>query len=325
MNEKDIRIVFMGTPDFAVASLDILIRNNFNVIAVITAPDRQSGRGRKLSMSPVKEYALEKGLKILQPEKLKDKNFLEELSSLQPDLQVVVAFRMLPEAVWSLPKLGTFNLHASLLPQYRGAAPINWAIINGERETGVTTFFIDKEIDTGKVILWEKVKIGADETAGELHDRLMDAGAELVLKTVKKIISGDITVTDQKDIEVNTNTLHPAPKIFKDDCRIDWENDVSSIYNFIRGLSPYPGAYTEFLSPDGEKHFVKIFKAAIAEGKEDTKPGILETDGKSFIRISGKNGYIDINEIQLAGKKRMKTDELLRGFYINNDWMIINK
>ena len=323
MKEHDVRIVFMGTPDFAVASLDILVRNGFNVVGVITAPDRQAGRGRKLSQSPVKKYALENGLKILQPERLKDESFLKDLRSLKPDLQVVVAFRMLPEAVWSLPPLGTFNLHASLLPQYRGAAPINWAVINGERETGVTTFFIDKEIDTGKVIMWKKVDIGEDETAGELHDKLMITGASLVLDTVKKILTGDFTLIDQKDIEVDTGTLHSAPKIFKEDCRINWSRDVSSVFNFIRGLSPYPGAFTEFLSPDGTHHFVKIFKATKSESAKTTKSGILNTDGKNFIKISGKDGYINITELQIAGKKRMKTEELLRGFHINNDWKII--
>lgn len=323
MNKKDFRIVFMGTPDFAVASLDILVSNGYNVVGVITAPDRPAGRGRKITVSPVKKYSLEKGLRILQPERLKDESFLEELKSIQPDLQVVVAFRMLPEVVWSLPKFGTFNLHASLLPQYRGAAPINWAVINGEKETGVTTFFIDKEIDTGRVILSEKVEIGDDETAGELHDRLMRVGAELVLKTVKKIISGSYTLTDQKDINVNTDKLHPAPKIFKEDCRIDWNNNVSSIYNFIRGLSPHPGAFTEFISPDRKTYFVKIFRVKKVEKVEEVKPGILYTDGNKYISISGRNGFIEVLEIQVAGKKRMKTEELLRGFHINNDWKIV--
>ena len=320
MDKKDTRIVFMGTPDFAVASLDILVSNGYNIVGVVTAPDRQAGRGRKLSISPVKKYALENGLTILQPEKLKDKNFLTELKLLKPDLQVVVAFRMLPEVVWSLPRLGTFNLHASLLPQYRGAAPINRAVMNGEKETGVTTFFIDEKIDTGKVIMWEKVSIGEDETAGELHDRLMITGAELVLKTVEKIIGGDYTLIDQNKID--TSVLKPAPKIFKEDCRINWKQDIDSIYNFIRGLSPYPGAFTELISPDGEKYFVKIFRAEKSANNEQVNPGILKTDSKTFIRIYGKNGYININEIQIAGKKRMKTDELLRGFHISNEWKV---
>jgi methionyl-tRNA formyltransferase len=320
MNEKNTRIVFMGTPDFAVASLDKLVKGGYNIAGVVTAPDRQAGRGRKLSISPVKRYALEKGLKILQPEKLKDENFLNELKALKPDIQVVVAFRMLPEVVWSLPELGTFNLHASLLPMYRGAAPINWAVINGEKETGVTTFFIDEKIDTGKVILREKVDIGEDETAGELHDRLMVTGAELVLKTVEKIIAGDYTLIDQN--EIGTSGLRPAPKIFKEDCRINWNRSVGTIYNFIRGLSPYPGAFTELVSPEGEKYFVKIFKAGKTESIEEGKPAILNTDGKSFIKISGNNGYIDIKEIQIAGKRRMKTEELLRGFYIDNEWKV---
>ena len=275
---------------------------------------------RKLSISPVKKFALEKGIKVLQPEKLKDEIFLSELKSLRPDLQVVVAFRMLPKVVWSLPRLGTFNLHASLLPQYRGAAPINRAVMNGEKETGVTTFFIDEKIDTGKVIMWEKVSIGEDETAGELHDRLMITGAELVLKTVEKIIGGDYTLIDQNIID--TSVLKPAPKIFKEDCRIDWKQDIDLIYNFIRGLSPYPGAFTELISPDGEKFFVKIFRAEKSANNEQITPGIIETDGKNFIRISGNNGYININEIQIAGKKRMKSEELLRGFHISNEWKV---
>ncbi len=322
MDKKDVRIVLMGTPDFAVASLDILVRNGYNVIAVVTAPDRQAGRGRKLSISPVKKYALDKGIGILQPEKLKDKDFLDELRLLKPDLQVVVAFRMLPEVVWTLPLKGTFNLHASLLPQYRGAAPINWAVINGENVTGVTTFFIDREIDTGKVILWEKVMIGDEETAGELHDRLMETGAGLVLKTVSKIVSGNFTLIDQQNIEVDNRVPRPAPKIFKDDCIINWNDDVSSIYNFIRGLSPYPGASTELVSPTGDKYFVKIFKATKVEESELIKPKMLTTDGKSYIRISGKDGYINITDIQVSGKKRMKTDELLRGFHMDNSWKI---
>jgi len=313
--------MFMGTPEFAVASLDILVKNGYNIVGVVTAPDRRAGRGRKMSFSPVKKYALEKGLRILQPEKLRDEAFVKELTYLKPDLQIVVAFRMLPEVVWSLSGLGTFNLHASLLPQYRGAAPINWAVINGEKETGVTAFFIDEKIDTGKVIMWEKTKIGDEETAGELHDRLMQMGAGLVLQTVNKIIKGDYTLIDQKDIEVNIDVLRPAPKIFKEDCRIDWNCDIISIHNLIRGLSPYPGAFTEFISPDGDNYFVKIYKATKIEDRP-AKSQLLETDGKTFIRISGNDGYINILDIQVAGKKRMMTDELLRGFHLNNGWKI---
>ncbi len=315
------KIVFMGTPDFAVPSLDILIKNGYDIAGVITAPDKPAGRGRKISYSPVKKYALSNDLPVLQPQNLKDENFINLLKSLKPDIQVVVAFRMLPGAVWEIPPLGTFNLHASLLPQYRGAAPINWAVINGEKETGVTTFFINEEIDTGKIILSEKVEITPNETAGELHDKLMMAGANLVLLTVDSIINNKYSLTNQSELTGETVSLKKAPKIFKEDCRIDWTKSVNEIYNFIRGLSPYPGAFTELVLPNDKTLLLKIYRAEkpgtckedIIKDK-DLSPGKIQTDGKSYLKISCKNGFINITEIQQEGKRIMKTEEFLRGF-----------
>jgi len=301
----------MGTPGFAVASLDILVKNNYNVVGVITAPDRPAGRGQKISMSDVKKYAIDNDLKVLQPEKFKNKEFLEELSALKANLQVVVAFRMLPEIVWDMPEYGTFNLHASLLPQYRGAAPINWAVINGEKETGVTTFVIEKEIDTGNIIFQEKVKISDTQTAGELHDNLMQVGAKLVLKTVDQIHRGEVQSINQKELFENKNDLKPAPKIFKEDCEIDWNNKIDSIYNKIRGLSPYPCAWTKIQK--GEKSMtLKIFDATLIE---DSTSGELkiESDNKTYVNISTPNGVIGLNIIQLSGKKKMDIKSFLAG------------
>lgn len=309
MNNR--RIVFMGTPEFAVESLKALLLAGKNVIGVVTAPDKPAGRGKIIQSSPVKKFAEEYNLKILQPEKLKDPLFIESLKQLKPDIQVVVAFRMLPEVVWSLPKLGTFNLHASLLPQYRGAAPINWAVINGEKETGLTTFLLNNEIDTGKIIFKEKVAIGEKETAGELHDRLMIMGSKLVVKTVDSIFSEEIVPTEQM---VSNEPLKMAPKIFKENCKINWENDVSHIYNFIRGLSPYPGAYTELVSPLRKILMLKIFIAEKLEIQHSVPYGTIETDGKIHFRISAKGGYIDVQSLQLAGKNRMNIKEFLKGF-----------
>lgn len=309
----------MGTPDFAVKSLEILVENGYNVVGVITAPDRPAGRGQEIRKSPVKVYAESKGLKVLQPTNLKDEGFINELKSLEPDLQVVVAFRMLPEMVWQLPGKGTFNLHASLLPQYRGAAPINWAIINGETETGVTTFFIDKEIDTGNVIFQERVPISNNDNAGILHDRLMEVGAKLVLKTVEAINTDQIKTRPQSDFK--ESELKPAPKIFKEDCRIDWNKDTDAIYNFIRGLSPYPCSFTALISPENKELGLKIYNATKELDDHNKKPGSIDTDGKNYFRIATSDGYISVNFLQLAGKKRMKTDELLRGFSISNQWI----
>ena len=317
-----IKVVFMGTPEFAVASLDKLIENNYNIVGVITAPDKPAGRGRSVQQSAVKKYAEEKGLKILQPEKLKDEGFLAELREMQADLQIVVAFRMLPEVVWSMPPLGTFNLHASLLPQYRGAAPINWAIINGEVETGVTTFFLKHEIDTGDIIFQEKVNIAEDETAGRLHDRLMEIGAGLVLKTVKSIENRNYPTLNQNQISKEGKIKH-APKIFKEDCRINWNDDVGNIYNKIRGLSPYPCAYTEIETMDDKINQLKIYFGTKEYALHSFSPGeifkVFSLNGiPTGLKIAGKDGFIHITDLQIAGKKRMYTAEFLRGFNIDN-------
>lgn len=312
------KIVFMGTPDFAVRSLSILVDNGYEVAGVITAPDRPAGRGQEIRKSPVKAYAEEQGLNVLQPTNLKDESFIAELKSLQPDLQVVVAFRMLPEVVWQIPTKGTFNLHASLLPQYRGAAPINWAIINGEEETGVTTFFIDKEIDTGKVIFQQRVPISNNDNAGILHDRLMETGAKLVLKTVQSIDKGEYQTTPQS--EMSEAELKPAPKIFKDDCRIDWNKSVDAVYNFIRGMSPYPAAFTTLISPEGKEYILKVYNTTKELDENGQTPGSIESDNKNYLKVATPDGYISINELQLAGKKRMKTDEFLRGFNVLENW-----
>jgi methionyl-tRNA formyltransferase len=307
----------MGTPAFAVASLDILVRNNYNIVGVITVPDKPAGRGLDIQTSEVKKYALEKGLKVLQPEKLKDGNFLNELKSLNADLQVVVAFRMLPEAVWKMPALGTFNLHGSLLPQYRGAAPINWAVINGETETGVTTFFLEQAIDTGKIIFREKITIGENETAGEVHDKLMDIGASLVLKTVKAIQAGEVQVLPQEKFFKPGKKINPAPKIFKEDCKVDWTKTADEVHNFIRGLSPYPTAFTELPTLDGKMVQIKIFRSEKQLYAHTEGPGQILCDGKEILKIAVKDGYIRLADIQQAGKKRMPVTEFLRGFRVD--------
>lgn len=297
----------MGTPQFAVTSLDALIMAGCDIVAVITAPDKPAGRGQKLNESAVKQYAVRNGLKVLQPEKLKNPEFLEELKSLQADLQVVVAFRMLPEVVWNMPPKGTINLHASLLPQYRGAAPINWAIINGEKESGVTTFFLRHEIDTGDVLFTEKVTLTGHETAGELHDRLMNKGAGLLVKTVKGVESGRYNEHSQSML-IAGDVLKHAPKIFKEDCLIDWDQPAVSVYNRIRGLSPVPTAYTTLKDKS-----LKIFRAEY----ELTDPGILPggflTDNKTFLKFAAKDGFVCVTEVQLEGKKQMSIAEFLRG------------
>jgi methionyl-tRNA formyltransferase len=304
MNKK-LRIIFMGTPEFAVPSLDILVKNGYNVVAVVTAPDKPAGRGLKLSSSPVKDYAVANNIPVLQPEKLKNPDFLEELKSYKADLQVIVAFRMLPEAVWNMPPIGSFNLHASLLPQYRGAAPINWAIINGEKETGVTTFFLKHEIDTGDILFQEKELINIDDNAGTLYKRLMHRGAGLVLKTVQAIEAGDYTPQPQ----VFEKETKSAPKIFKDTCKINWQQDADSIYNFIRGLSPYPAAWTELQGKS-----CKILKAKkFISSSVANNPGAIHTDNKTFLHMESSNGLIAIEELQMEGKKKMSVEEFLRG------------
>lgn len=306
---KELRIIFLGTPDFAAASLKKLVENQVNVVAVITAPDKPKGRGKKLGISAVKEYALEASLPVLQPINLKAPEFLEELRSFEADLQIVVAFRMLPVAVWDMPRLGTFNLHASLLPQYRGAAPINWAIINGEAETGVTTFFLKHEIDTGEIIFQEKEPIQSDDTVGSLYGRLMEKGATLVLKTVQAVEVGDYPQIPQEAI----TGLKAAPKIFKDDCKINWEQSSSKIINFIRGMSPYPAAWSSF-----EGKNIKIFKVQESTSGTNKPAGEFYSDGKSYLRVNTKSGTLDVLDLQLEGKKRMLVGDFLRGYQFSS-------
>ncbi len=301
---RDLRIIFMGTPEFAVESLKALVNHDFNVVAVITAPDKPKGRGQKLSISPVKEFALSQEIPVLQPTNLKSEAFNKELKSYQANLQVVVAFRMLPEVVWSMPEYGTFNLHASLLPQYRGAAPINWAIMNGEKETGVTTFFIQHEIDTGNIILQEKEPIFPTDTVGTLYERLMRRGAEVVCQTVEQIKENSFALHVQKD----SDELKAAPKLFKQDCEIDWSRSSKDIYNFIRGLSPYPAAWCELAG----KNF-KIFDSEISDLPLEGKSGEILSDGKETLLIKTGDGAIRINVLQQEGKKRMEIKDFLRG------------
>jgi methionyl-tRNA formyltransferase len=306
----------MGTPEFAVPSLNKLHEAGYDIVAVVTAPDKLAGRGMHLTQSAVKKYALEKNLKILQPEKLKDPAFIEELRSLKADVQVVVAFRMLPEIVWDMPPMGTINLHGSLLPQYRGAAPINWAIINGEKQTGVTTFKLQHEIDTGNILLQQKIDIADDETAGSLHDTMMNVGAELLLKTINQLEAGTLQEINQqsapdsyRDSNQQSTILRHAPKIFTETCEINWNNDVNEIYNLIRGLSPYPAAFT-FLK---EKK-LKIYSAEKELNNEVNEPGEIFTDHRSFLKFAARDGFISLKEIQLEGKKRMNITDFLRGW-----------
>ena len=320
---EQLRVIFMGTPEFAVQSLDILIKNKYNIVGVITIPDKPAGRGQQIQQSAIKKYAVEKGLNVLQPEKLKSDNFIHQLKELKADLQIVVAFRMLPQIVWSMPRLGTFNLHGSLLPQYRGAAPINWAVINGEKETGVTTFFLQQEIDTGKIIYREKTSIDDNENAGDIHDRLMHIGAELVLKTVQSIEQNNYPQIDQAELIANGEKEKHAPKIFKEDCKVVWEKDIAAIHNFIRGLSPYPTAFSNFCSPDNKMYSVKIFKTEKEITPHSFELNSVITDSKTQLKIAVNNGFIVLTDIQLAGKKRLPIHEFLRGFPINNEWKVV--
>ena len=314
------RIIFLGTPEFAVAPLKHLIDKGFYVAGVVTAPDKPAGRGQKLTPSPVKLFALENNIPVFQPLKLKDEAFLQSIRELKPDIQAVVAFRMMPRELWSIPLLGTFNLHASLLPQYRGAAPINWAIINGEKETGLTTFFIDDKIDTGEIIFREKMNIGENETAGELHDRMMGTGSELLLKTVQSIADGSVKTQPQTVLESAGSALKPAPKIFRGDCRIDWNTEGMNIHNLIRGLSPYPAAFS-YLKKEGEEEIlVKIFNAKYLKDLHHELPGKIISDGKGFLRVAVSDGFIDISELQLQGKKRMLVHDFLIGFKGITNW-----
>lgn len=313
MNKRKLRIVFLGTPDFAVESLKTLVEAGKNVSAVVTAPDKPAGRGQKLQESPVKKYAKSKTIDILQPSNLKDEAFLKKLRSYSADLQIVVAFRMLPEKVWNMPEQGTINLHASLLPQYRGAAPINHAIMNGERTTGVTTFFLQHQIDTGKIIDQQSIEIFDDETAGNLHDRLMYEGARLLLKTVNDIEKGEYSETDQSELLQNGEQLKIAPKIFKEDSRIKWLWNIDRIYNHIRGLSPYPASWTEITDSEQKTFQIKIFQSEKEIRNHDYPVGLVITDDKSFLKIAVSEGFIGIINLQQAGKKRMQIKDFLRG------------
>ena len=308
------RIVFMGTPEFAVTALQKLVEHNYEIVGVITAPDQPAGRGKKIRMSAVKEFALKHHLTILQPTNLKDPLFIEELQKLKADIQIVVAFRMLPEIVWNMPPKGTFNLHASLLPQYRGAAPINHAIMNGETETGVSTFFLDKEIDTGKIILQSKCTISKNDNAGSLHDKLMLLGAELIIDTLVAIETNNYKITPQNELVTAKHNLKPAPKIFKQDCALNWEHHTVTLLNKIRGLSPYPAAYSH-LKTENAAYYLKIYAASKAEKRfPNAKIGSLFTDTKTYIHVVTGDGTLSLDEIQLEGKKRMQIVDFLRGF-----------
>jgi methionyl-tRNA formyltransferase len=319
-NFQSLRIVFMGTPEFAVASLDALVKAGCNIVGVITAPDKPAGRGMKLNESAVKKYAVEQKLKILQPEKLKNPEFLTELKSLNADLQIVVAFRMLPEVVWNMPPMGTINLHGSLLPQYRGAAPINWAVINGEKETGVTTFKLKHEIDTGDILLQESFPIGENETAGEVHDSMKEIGARVLVETVKGLADGSLKEIPQHTERLMQNALHSAfttehsalkhaPKIFTDTCKIDWGKPVDEIHNLVRGLSPFPTAFTVL---NGKN--LKIFRSVKEKTVPHSKSGQWESDEKTFLKFAAADGYIHLEDVQLEGKKRMLIEDFLRGY-----------
>lgn len=314
MQTDRLRIVFMGTPELASHMLRIIHENGCQIAGVVTAPDRPAGRGRKIKHSPVKQYALEQGLHVMQPDNLKSPEFIEELSSLKPDLQVVVAFRMLPKAVWSLPSIATFNLHASLLPDYRGAAPINHVIINGERETGVTTFLIDDKIDTGHILFWDKITIGEFETAGSLHEKVKQTGGPLVLKTIDALANNKAEPVQQTTLVSDPDNLNKAPKIYKEDCRINWNQPCRQVVNHIHGLSPVPGAFTDYPVSEENTMQIKIFEARPQETDHGHRPGTLLTDNKTYIHFAATDGLVKVHTLQIPGKKRMQTEELLRGF-----------
>lgn len=322
---EKLRIVYLGTPDFAVEPLRRLLDKQrscaecgYEIAGVVTMPDKMiNKRGCQLLMSPVKQFAVAEGLPVLQPESLKDELFLQALRDWKADLQIVVAFRMLPEIVWNMPRLGTFNLHASLLPQYRGAAPVNWAIINGDKETGVTTFFLKHEIDTGDVIYQDVVAIDDNDNAGTLHDKLMVQGGDTVVRTVEAIVRGEVSAVAQTAMYDNECDLHPAPKIFRDTCRIDWSKNLSELYNFVRGMSPYPAAWCELVDNDGNVTALKIYEVAKEYCDYGKQPGTLLSDGKTYIKAVVEGGCLSLLEVQLAGKKRMPTADLLRGFSID--------
>ncbi len=313
MKKEELRIVFMGTPDFAVGTLKALVDNGFHVVGVVTAPDRPAGRGKQLTSPAVKTAAMRWNIPVLQPEKLKNEAFLEQLAMLKTHIQIVVAFRMLPEVVWNMPPMGTFNLHASLLPQYRGAAPINHALMNGETVTGVTTFMLDHEIDTGKILLQERVDIAHDDDAESLHDKLMETGARLVVTTLEAILTDSLIPRTQEELIQTVGSLKTAPKIFKADCYIPWNEPGEKVYNFIRGLSPYPAALTQLLKPDSEPIPIKIYRTHFLPEPHAFVPGRIYCPDKRTLHVAVSNGWIVVEEIQQAGKKRMKTDEFLRG------------
>lgn len=322
--EKKIRIAYFGTPEFAASQLEAILGAGYEVAVVVTMPDKPAGRGRKIQYSEVKKTALEHNIPLLQPEKLKDPIFLEQLSSFQANLFIVVAFRMLPAVVWQMPELGTFNLHASLLPQYRGAAPINFAIINGETETGLTTFFLNEEIDKGAIIMRERVGIRPDENAGELHDELMLLGNKVVVKTIKIIENGEVCALPQEELTTN-QILKPAPKISKEFCNVDWDQDCLTVYNHIRGLSPYPAAHTRIQSENGETIDLKIFDSEIENGPHDIAVGSIITDNKKILKVALKDGFIRLTTVQQAGKKSMSIEDFLRGTPLNGLWKTITE
>ena len=317
--ERKIRIAYFGTPEFAASQLKAILEAGYEVAVVVTMPDKPAGRGQKIQYSDVKKTALEHGLPLLQPEKLKDPLFLEQLTSYHANLFIVVAFRMLPAVVWQMPELGTFNLHASLLPQYRGAAPINFAIINGETETGLTTFFLNEEIDKGAIIMREKVAIRPDETAGELHDELMLLGNNVVVETIKKIENGNVAPLPQETLAAS-QVLKPAPKISKEFCNVDWNQDCQTVYNHIRGLSPYPAAHTSLFSDNGENIALKIFGSTIEHCDTNLPIGVIVTDNKKFLKVAAKDGFIHLTHVQQAGKKAMPIADFLRGTQLIGTW-----
>ena len=321
---EKIRIAYFGTPEFAASQLEAILKAGYEVAVVVTMPDKPAGRGRKIQYSKVKKTALEHGLSLLQPEKLKDPTFLEQLASYQANLFIVVAFRMLPAVVWQMPELGTFNLHASLLPQYRGAAPINFAIINGETETGLTTFFLNEEIDKGAVIMREKVSIRPDETAGELHDELMVLGNKVVVETIQKIENNDVQALPQETLSEN-QPLKPAPKITKEFCNIDWSQDCQTVYNHIRGLSPYPAAHTQLVSESGEVIDLKVYNSEIEACAPDVAVGNVVTDNKKYLKMALSDGFIHLIQVQQAGKKAMPIADFLRGTPLNGSWKTASK
>ncbi len=320
--KRELRIVFLGTPAFAATTLSVLIEQGFDIAGVITAPDKPAGRGKKMMESEVKKVAAAHHLKVLQPNNLKDPEFVENFRALNANIGVVVAFRMLPEIIWAMPEYGTFNLHASLLPDYRGAAPINHAVMNGEKETGLTTFFLKHDIDTGDIIFQEKTAISESETVGELHDRLMIMGAELVVKTLHALETDNYTLRRQADRAGEGQGHKIAPKIYKEDCRLDWKKPAREVYNKIRGLSPYPAAFTIFISEKGETYSVKIYRAKLGGNSPNLKPGAMHTNGKKYLSIGSHDGNLEILELQMPGKKRMEVVQFLNGFCIDERWRV---